>query len=94
MSKKEMTDLNNNFDFGFIAVTETELESYKTAQNEKINIQSEAEKWEFRAREMRRAIEPLLVNLCQEPNKEYLLWPNRAEIVAAFKQRLNKILED
>ena len=33
---------------------------------------------------------PLLINLTKNPDKEYLLWPDRAEKV---RQHINKVLE-
>lgn len=42
---------------------------------------------------VKRMIEPLLNNLSKDPEKHYLLWPNRAEKIASFKKRLDEFLE-
>ena len=37
------------------------------------------------------AIQPLLSNLKKNPEKEYILWPNRISRVDAFEDHLRKI---
>ena len=37
------------------------------------------------------AIQPLLTNLKKNPEKEYILWPNRIEKVDQFEDMLRKI---
>ena len=63
-----MSDLD--FDFGFTAVTEDELEA---VQKTKVSAEGAQEKLE----KLYNAITPLLTNLKKNPEKEYILWPNR-----------------
>ncbi len=75
------------FDFGFTAVTEEELESVQTLQQTVV----EAEGFEDRLNNLYNAIQPLLNNLRKDPEKEYILWPNRLERVEEFSDFLDKI---
>ena len=72
------------FDFGFTAVTEDELETVQTATTAADTTQARLEK-------LYNAIQPLLTNLKANPEKEYILWPNRLEKVEAFEDHLQSI---
>ena len=68
---------DDNFDFGFTVVDEGELilgANSLTAQ-EKLD-------------KLYNAIIPLLSNLKKNPEKEYILWPNRIEKVEQFETYL------
>ncbi|MDA7837505.1 hypothetical protein N9A42_00545 [bacterium] len=75
------------FDFGFTAVTEEELESVQTLQQTVV----ESEGFEDRLHNLYNAIQPLLTNLRKDPEKEYILWPNRLERVEQFSDYLDAI---
>lgn len=75
------------FDFGFTAVTEEELESVQTLQQTVV----ESEGFEERLNNLYNAIQPLLNNLRKDPEKEYILWPNRLERVEQFSDYLDAI---
>ena len=77
-----MSDLD--FDFGFTAVTEDELE---VVQKTKVSADGAQEKLD----KLYNAITPLLTNLKKNPEKEYILWPNRLEKVEAFEDHIQKI---
>ena len=77
-----MTDLD--FDFGFTAVTEDELEA---VQKTKVSAEGAQEKLE----KLYNAITPLLTNLKKNPEKEYILWPNRLMKVEEFEDYIQKI---
>jgi len=55
-----------------------------------------AEQWRVKAQTIYASVIPLLDNLSQSPEKEYILWPgeDRVNKINAFKLRLNQILED
>ena len=79
------------FDFGFTAVDEEELEAVQ-----KINKKAEASKTEASSAQTKldklyNAITPLLNNLKKNPEKEYILWPNRLEKVEEFETKLTEI---
>lgn len=78
-----MSDL---FDFGFTAVTEEELESVQSAVEEAGDV-------EQRLNKLYNAIQPLLNNLRKDPEKEYILWPNRLEKVEQFSDLLDSIYQ-
>jgi len=83
-----MSDL---FDFGFTAVDEKELDSYQNAEKKVEATTAEAQKMQEKCDNLYNAITPLLNNLKQNPEKEYILWPNRLEKVEAFETHLQKI---
>jgi len=72
------------FDFGFTAVDEDELEAVQTAA-------SAAGTVEDRLDALYNAITPLLNNLKANPQKDYILWPNRLAKVEEFETHLTKI---
>ena len=79
------------FDFGFTAVDEDELEvvqqASKIAEKSSENFDHVQEKIDA----LYNAIIPLLNNLKKNPEKEYILWPNRVEKVDEFEDHLTKI---
>ena len=79
------------FDFGFTAVTEEELESVQSLKSSAETAEVEAEGLEGRLNNLYNAIQPLLNNLRKDPEKEYILWPNRLERVEQFSDHLDKI---
>ena len=80
-----------DFDFGFTAVDESELEAVKqakdTAQKMAVGVDATQDKID----KLYNAIQPLLTNLKKNPEKEYILWPNRIEKVDQFEDMLRKI---
>jgi len=75
------------FDFGFTAVDESELETYQTATVAKETALSTQERLD----KLFNAIQPLLQNLKKNPEKEYILWPNRLDKVEQFEDLLQSI---
>lgn len=72
------------FDFGFTAVDENELEAVaEVAEGSKI--------MRDKLDELYNAIMPLLNNLQKNPEKDYILWPDRLEKVEEFRDYLTKI---
>ena len=81
------------FDFGFTAVDEEELEAVQ-----KINKKAEASKTEASSAQTKldklyNAITPLLNNLKKNPEKEYILWPDRLNKVEQFEDYLTSIYQ-
>ena len=89
---------DREFDFGFSLVDEDELEkvqqlskvveqsssNFDTAQHKVDSLQDKIDN-------LYNAIAPLLNNLKKNPEKEYILWPNRVEKVEEFEQHLQKL---
>ena len=84
-----MTD--NIFDFGFTAVDEQELESVQKATTQLDRVSNTASSTQEKLDKLYNAITPLLNNLKKNPEKEYILWPDRLTKVEAFEDHLQKI---
>ena len=76
--------MSDMFDFGFTAVNEEELEAVQ-----KVSVA--ASSTEERLHNLYNAIIPLLNNLKKNPEKDYILWPNRLEKVEQFESHLQSI---
>ena len=75
-------------DFGFTAVNENELEVAKKASA----ATSTARENEEKLKKLHNAMKPLLANLKQNPEKEYILWPNRVQVIEKFESHLADIV--
>jgi glucokinase len=84
-------DVSDDFDFGFTAVDETELQAVQDAQKTVGDVSVEARTTQEKLDKLYNAIVPLLNNLKKNPEKEYILWPNRVEKVDQFEDHLRKI---
>ena len=87
-----MTDLD--FDFGFTAVTEDELDVVKKTQDSVNDAEQLATSTQDTLDKLYNAIIPLLNNLKKNPEKEYILWPNRLEKVEQFEDYILKIYQN
>ena len=76
--------MSDIFDFGFTAVNEDELEAVQQTQ-------AEANSTDERLNNLYKAIMPLLNNLKKNPDKDYILWPNRLDKIEEFEARLLEI---
>ncbi len=83
-----MTDI---FDFGFTAVDEVELEAVQQAAAAVAHQSENAGALQAKVDDLYNAITPLLNNLKKNPEKEYILWPNRLEKVEQFESYLQEI---
>ena len=83
-----MTEL---FDFGFTAVDENELKAVQDTAALANDAEQLATTTQDRLDKLYNAITPLLNNLKANPEKEYILWPNRVEKVEQFEDHLRKI---
>jgi hypothetical protein len=83
-----MTDL---FDFGFTAVDESELEAVQALGATAKEVEATASSTQEKLDTLYNAIVPLLNNLKKNPEKEYILWPNRLEKVEQFETHLQSI---
>ena len=81
------------FDFGFTAVDETELQAVQDAEKAKGDVEVKANTNQEKLDELYNAITPLLNNLKKNPEKDYILWPNRVEKVDQFEDMLRKIYQ-
>ena len=83
--------MNDIFDFGFTAVTEDELSTVKEANETAIALSEQTDNKQNQLDSLFNAIVPLLNNLKMNPEKEYILWPDRLAKVEQFEDMLQKI---
>ena len=81
------------FDFGFTAVDESELEAVQKTTTKLQTTSSKVEETEEKLNKLYNAILPLLSNLKMNPEKEYILWPNRVEKVEEFEELISNIVK-
>ena len=79
------------FDFGFTAVDEAELQAVQDARKTVGDVEVKANTTQEKLDRLYNAITPLLNNLKKNPEKEYILWPNRIDKVEQFEEHLLKI---
>ena len=81
------------FDFGFTIVDEGELEVVQKA-NETLSLNTTAViSTKEKLDKLFNAVQPLLNNLKQNPEKEYILWPNRTEKIEQFEDLIREIIK-
>lgn len=85
--------MDDIFDFGFTAVDEDELATVEISKKIADESVATAEQLEARLDKLYNAITPLLNNLKKNPEKEYILWPNRLKKVEEFETHLQKIYQ-
>jgi hypothetical protein len=91
-----LSNLDN--DFGFSLVSEAELKKHEEMLKKKVEEQSKVvakatTEAQTKLETLRDMIMPLLNNLAKDPEKEYILWPNRAEKIAAFIEKVNTFVD-
>ena len=82
-----------DFDFGFTAVDESELEAVQKVTTEATSASASLQETEDKLNKLYNAIQPLLSNLKQNPEKEYILWPNRVEKIEQFEDLITGIIK-
>jgi len=83
--------MSDFFDFGFTAVDESELEAVQALGATAKEVETKASTTQDKLDSLFNAIVPLLNNLKKNPEKEYILWPNRLEKVEEFETMLQNI---
>jgi hypothetical protein len=78
--------MSDIFDFGFTAVDEEELEVVQKTATTATSTQDKLDR-------LYNAVTPLLNNLKKNPEKEYILWPNRLNKVEEFESHLLAIYQ-
>ena len=79
------------FDFGFSIVDEQELEAVQVAHEQVQSTSNNVEELQARLTQLYDAVQPLLNNLRQSADKEYIWWPNRLEKIEQFQDLLDGI---
>jgi hypothetical protein len=83
----------DQFDFGFTAVDEDELEAVQKTAQKLESTSGKAEDLEDKLNKLYNAILPLLSNLKANPEKDYIYWPKRTEKVEAFEDHIAGIIK-
>ena len=83
--------MSDMFDFGFTAVDEDELQAVQQTAALANDAEQLATTTQDRLDKLYNAIVPLLNNLKKNPEKDYILWPNRLEKVEQFESHLQSI---
>jgi len=81
------------FDFGFTLVDENELEAVQQATAQVQSVSTNVEETQQKLDKLFNAIQPLLNNLKQNPEKEYILWPNRLAKIEQFEDHIQKLYQ-
>jgi uncharacterized protein Yka (UPF0111/DUF47 family) len=85
--------MNEDFDFGFTAVDEDELEAVQAVTQKAEASSKTVNQLEDKIDKLYNAIIPLLTNLKKNPEKGYIYWPNRTSKIEQFETVLQKIIE-
>lgn len=86
-------------DFGFSLVSEQELKQHEEALRRKVEEQSKVvvktqQDLTDKLHGLRNMIMPLLNNLAQDPEKTYILWPDRSAKIKAFIKKVNDYVDE
>jgi hypothetical protein len=86
-------------DFGFSLVSEKELRAHEELLKKKVEEQTKvvaatAKQMQSKVEGLRDMIMPLLNNLSKDPEKTYILWPDRADKIKAFIQKVNDYVDN
>lgn len=85
--------MSDMFDFGFTAVDEDELQAVQKTAALANDAEQLALTTQERLDKLYNAVVPLLNNLKKNPEKDYILWPNRLAKVEEFEDYLQKIYQ-
>lgn len=90
--KKNQENLSD-FDFGFSFVDDDIEETKLKHEAEQATSQETIQALERRIRLLYDSIEPFLDNLCKNPEKSTIYWPDRVKKIQAYKKNLQRIVE-
>lgn len=86
-----MSTNDDIFDFGFTLVDEEELEVVQEVKEQAASASSSVSETQEKLDRLFNAVQPLLNNLKQNPEKEYIKWPNRLEKIEQFEDHIQNI---
>lgn len=90
--------MSEDNDFGFSLVSEAELKKHEEMLKKKVEEQSKVvvktqQDLTDKLHGLRDMIMPLLNNLAKDPEKTYILWPERSEKIKAFIKKVNNYVD-
>ena len=80
-----------DFDFGFTAVTEDELEVVRETKAAAESASTDVQKLHDKIDMLYNMFQPLLNNLRLNPEKDYIYWPNRMDKIELFSDKLDEV---
>jgi len=80
-----------DFDFGFTAVTEDELEVVRQTKAAAESASTDVEHLHDKIDKLYNMFQPLLNNLRLNPEKDYIYWPNRMDKIELFSDKLDEV---
>ena len=86
-----MSDLD--FDFGFTAVTEDELDAVIEAKETAVMKTAGLDKTQEKCDTLYNMIKPLLNNLAKNPEKDYIYWEGKVRLkkIEEFSDKLDEV---
>lgn len=85
--------MDDEWDFGFSAVSEDELETVEMSKKIAEEHEQSMKDVHGRLKMLYDNIIPLLDNLRKNPEKEYIYWPDRTQKIDAFEEKLSRIVD-
>ncbi len=84
---------NLDFDFGFTAVTEEELEVVKEAKETAVMKTAGLDRMQVKCDTLYNMIKPLLNNLAKNPEKDYIYWEGKVRLkkIEEFSDKLDEV---
>ena len=87
-----------DFDFGFTAVSETELKAKEeqlkqTVEQQTAELEQVSRTYEEKLNTMHKMVMPLLKNLAKDSDKDYIFWPDRQKKMTEFIAKINGLME-
>ena len=84
---------NLDFDFGFTAVTEEELDVVIEAKETAVMKTAGLDRTQQKCDTLYNMIKPLLNNLAKNPEKDYIHWPGklRSKKIEEFSDKLDEV---
>lgn len=83
--------MSDEFDFGFFAVDETELEAVQQTTAKAESAEKNALTLQEKCDTLYNMVMPLLNNLAKNPEKDYIYWPNRLSKIEQFRDKLDEV---
>lgn len=90
--------LDDSFDFGFSAVSETELKALERQLQAEVatkttELENVSKTYEEKLNTLYKMVIPLLQNLAKDADsKEYIYWPNRQKKMKEFIDKVEKLV--
>lgn len=87
-----------DFDFGFTAVSETELKAMEqqlkqTVEQKSAELEEVSRSYEEKLNTLYKMVMPLLKNLAKDSEKDYIYWPDRHKKMNDFIVKVDTLME-